>query len=135
MHARDLGKRLWYARIALAIIGLLSSVYLSYSAAFDVQVACPTAGVINCGAVLNSVYAKTFGIPNGYLGVLFFAAVLALIYLKRAEPLAVLNAIGIGFVIYFVHAEYVLGSICVYCTIVHICTAALLAISLYEISG
>ena len=135
MHARDLGKKLWCARIALAIIGLLSSIYLSYSAAFDVQVACPTTGIIDCGAVLNSVYAKTFGIPNGYLGVLFFAAVLALIYLKRPELLAALNAIGIGFVIYFVHAEYVLGSICIYCTIVHICTVALLAISVYELGG
>ncbi len=135
MQARELGKRLSQARIALAIIGLLASIYLSYSAAFDVPVACPTVGILNCGSVLSSVYANTFGIPNGYLGVLFFLGVFVLIYLKKPAPLAALNAIGIGFVLYFIRAEYVLGSICIYCTLVHICTIALLAISIYEIGG
>ncbi|MCL5239530.1 MAG: vitamin K epoxide reductase family protein [Candidatus Marsarchaeota archaeon] len=133
--SRELGKKLHYAQIALAIIGLLSSLYLSYSAAFNVQVACPTTGVINCANVLSSQYAKIFGVPNGYLGVLFFIAVLGLIYLKKQEPLALLNAVGAGFVAYFLYAEYLIGSICIYCTLVHICTICLLAISVYELRG
>jgi len=135
MQARTLGIGLSRARIVLAVLGLLSSVYLSYSAAFNVAVACPTMGLLNCESVLSSQYASTFGIPNGYLGVIFFAAVLLLVRMKKPAYLAALNAIGMGFVLYFVRAEYLLGSICVYCTLVHVCTAALLLISLYEIGG
>ncbi|MDE1874331.1 MAG: vitamin K epoxide reductase family protein [Candidatus Micrarchaeota archaeon] len=135
MPARKLSNRLSLARIAIVVVGLLSSVYLAYSATFNVPVACPTTQLINCDAVLGSAYANTFGVPNGYLGIAFFLAVLALIYLKKPEPLALLNAAGIAFVAYFIYAEYRIGSICLYCTLVHVCTLALLAISLYEISG
>lgn len=135
MPIGELGKRLAYTRIAIAIIGLLASIYLAYSATFNVPVACPTGQLINCDAVLGSIYAKTSGIPNGYLGVAFFIAVLALVYFRKPEPLALLNAAGMGFVAYFLYAEYLIGSICIYCTIVHACTLALLLISVYELRG
>lgn len=135
MQTRELSKKLAYARIAFVLIGLITSLYLAYSATFNMPVACPKGQFIDCASVLSSPYAKTFGVPNGYLGVLFFLAVLAFVYLKRAELLALLNALGMGFVIYFLYAEYMVGSICLECTLVHICTVALLLISLYEIGG
>ncbi len=133
--ARDLGKNLSRARIIIALIGLATSVYLALIATFGISAACPAGQIINCDAVLGSAYARTFGVPNGYLGIAFFIAALALIYLKKTEPLVLVNAVGSGFVAYFVYAEYMIGSICIYCTLVHICTLLLLAISLYELRG
>ncbi|MDE1855512.1 MAG: vitamin K epoxide reductase family protein [Candidatus Micrarchaeota archaeon] len=135
MATREIGRRLAYARILIALIGLVTSAYLAYTGTFNLPVACPEGQFINCAGVLGSVYAKTFGIPNGYLGVAFFLAVLALVYLKRPEYLALLNAAGMGFVAYFLYAEYLIGSICLYCTLVHLCTLALLVISVYELRG
>ena len=135
MPAKELSRRVAYSRMAIAAIGLLTSIYLALAATFSITVACPAGQFINCDAVLGSVYAKTFGIPNGYLGIGFFLLVLALIYLRKPEYLVLLNAAGAGFVAYFIYAEYLIGSICIYCTLVHVCTIALLAISIYEISG
>ncbi len=131
MQYRQLGKRLVYTRYALAAIGLLVSIYLS----LYTNVACPNNGVLNCDKVLTSVYSTIFGIPNAYYGILFFALVLALAFLKQRGALLAVTTLGIGFVIYLVHAEYLLGSICVYCTVVHLATIGLFILSLYELGG
>jgi len=135
MPAKEFGKTLAYTRIVIAAIGLLTSAYLAIIATFNVPAACPNIGPISCETVLSSSYAKIFGAPNGYLGIAFFLIVLSLIYLNKPEYLALFNAVGIGFVIYFVYAEYRIGSICPYCTLVHACVLALLALSVYELRG
>ncbi len=129
-----ISKRLDTARIILAVMGLIISIYLAASADLNLPVTCPNGQVINCGKVLNSLYAQSFGIPNTYYGILFFLLVLALAYIKKQELLALLSAIGMGFVFYFLYAEYQLGAICIYCTGVHIVTLAIFAISVFEIS-
>ena len=132
MQYRELGRRLVYARYALATIGLMLSVYLAF---FDTSVLCPNTGVLDCGKVLASSYATIFSIPNGYYGIVFFALVIALAYLHKRGALVAVTTIGIGFVAYLVHAEYVLGSICLYCTGVHIVAIGLFLVSVYELGG
>ena len=125
------GSRLRTAAYAIGAIGLLISIYLvlvTYSAA---PLVCPDKGVINCENVLTSQYAKIFGVPNVLLGIVFFVAELAAIKLYFGkDQLIVYNALGIAFVAYYIFAEYMVGSICIFCTGVHICVLSLLLISI-----
>ncbi len=118
--------------LTIAIIGLLISVYLTiirYSSALPL--ACPNKGIINCANVLNSQYSTILGVPNAVLGMLFFIAeILVILKYFGKEEMLLLNGIGIIFVAYFMLAEYVLGSICLFCTGVHISVIALLLISI-----
>lgn len=118
--------------LAIAAIGLLISIYLTiirYSSILPL--ACPDKGVIDCANVLNSQYSVIFGVPNAVLGLVFFIVDLYVIkkYFGKEEMLLV-NAIGLVFVIYYMLAEYTLGSICIFCTGVHICVITLLIISI-----
>lgn len=133
MQRREPGKRLQNARLIFAVAGLLISLYLAASALFNVPVSCPNSQLINCERLLTSVYSKTFGISNTYLGVAYFVAVLVLSFAKKPILLALLTTAGMGFVAYFVYLEYQIGSICIWCTGVHVCALALFLISIYEI--
>ncbi len=127
-----LDKRLETARIVIAVIGLLISIYLATYSSLNIPLYCSNSGVVNCERVLTSIYSTTFGIPNSYWGIAFFVAVIVLIYLKKPILLFLLSGVGVGFVVYFIYLEYTIGSICIYCTGVHIITAALFLISLVE---
>ena len=115
-----------------AVIGLLVSVYLTlvrYTSV--VPLACPSSGVINCENVLSSQYSTIFGIPNAVLGMVFFVAeIIAIRMYFKTDYFLMLNGIGLAFVLYYVTAEYVLSSICLFCTAVHVCVLALLAIAI-----
>ena len=117
--------------LAIAAIGFIISVYLTIIRYTSVSVACPDVGVINCENVLTSQYSTIFGIPNSVLGVIFFAinAVVIWKYFGN-DQMIIFNGIGFAFVLYYMWSEYVIGSICIYCTGVHICTIALLLISI-----
>ncbi len=120
--------------LALSLLGLLISAYLTFQHYTNRPVACPSSGIINCESVLNSPYAYILGIPVSVLGLVFFIVEIASIFLFGKEPLLIYNGIGVGFVLYFIYAEYLIGKICIYCTSVHVITAILFitSIILYE---
>ena len=81
--------------------------------------------------MLTSQYAYILGIPVAVLGIFFFVAELAvLLALKNNDYFIMLSGIGMAFVFYYIYSEYRVGSICIYCTGVHICTLVLLLLSL-----
>lgn len=78
---------------AIAGLGILDTAYLTLVEWGVIKEAlCPTVGAINCNAVLQSAYAKIFGIPLsllgffGYFGVLILA--LAPLLIKSEEQKA-----------------------------------------------
>lgn len=117
--------------VAISVIGLLLSAYLTIVYLFPGTLACPSKGVIDCVDVLTSQYSTIFGIPNAVLGMVFFIAETAVVvrYFGK-DQMVVMNGVGMAFVLYYIYAEYMLRSICIYCTGVHICVAALLIISI-----
>ena len=119
------------AALAIAIIGLMISSYLTLTRYTSISLACPDTGVINCANVLSSQYSTILGVPNAVLGIVFFAIDLFVIwrYFGRAQ-MVMINGIGLAFVLYYITAEFLLRSICIYCTGVHICVLALLFISI-----
>ncbi len=122
--------------MALAIVGLVDSAYLTVAHYTNTPVACPNYGIVNCGNVLNSAYSVFFGVPIAVLGLLFFIVEVAVILLKNKDLFVIYNGIGVAMVIYFIYLEYLIGSICVYCTLVHALTALLFILSiLYFESG
>lgn len=118
--------------LIIAGIGLAISIYLTilrYTSALPLV--CPNNGIINCAHVLTSQYSTIFGVPNAVLGIVFFVAEMFVIMKYfGTEEMLLLNAIGLLFVLYYMFAEYVLSSICIFCTGVHICVLALLIISI-----
>lgn len=75
-----------YVSIALVIVGLFVSGYLSYEKIANTSVACIEGGAFNCGAVTHSIYSKFpqgTGIDVAYLG---FGLDLILLVVLMLEP-------------------------------------------------
>jgi uncharacterized membrane protein len=70
----------WFYRtlVALAVIGLLVSIYMTIYKATDNNAMCLGSG--DCGTVNASRYSEINGIPVALVGVLGYASILALLY-------------------------------------------------------
>ncbi len=129
-------RKIYYLSLFFASVGLLSSIYLTVTKYTSLQLACPDTGVIDCTNVLTSQYASLYGVPNVILGVVFFVVMFAVITLvKNKDAFVILSGIGMAFVLYYIYAEYMVRSICIYCTVVHISTIALLILALINSNG
>ncbi len=127
--------------LALVVIGLALSVYLTYEHyTASATLACSDNGVVNCLQVTTSAQSKVFGIPVALLGLLYFVAMLPAClpaawrsrspWLRNGRIAA--GIVGIGFVFYLLYAElFTIGKICLYCTGVHVVTVALFAVVLF----
>jgi uncharacterized membrane protein len=127
--------------LGLAAAGLAVSTYLTYEHfTASTTLACSDRGVVNCLKVTTSAQSTVYGIPVAVLGLVFFAAMLALCapaawrstspWPARARLCAA--AVGVGFVVYLLYAElFLIGSICLWCTAVHALTLALFAVVLF----
>jgi uncharacterized membrane protein len=125
----------------LALAGLGVSIYLTIAHFTESALAgCSEKGLINCTRVTTSPQSYVFGIPVAVLGLAFFVFVAAImspwawqaarreIHLLRIASMVV----GIGMVIYLVYAEFIIiGSICLYCTSVHVITFVLFVLTAF----
>ena len=110
--------------IALALIGLGDTLYLSYYQYLNIIPSCAIGG---CEEVLSSGYAKFFGVPLSYIGLVYYTYLLALGLLVAWEPnskaltSALLLYAGIGFVLSMVFIVYIqlvlIGTLCLFCAI------------------
>jgi uncharacterized membrane protein len=125
----------------LALAGLGVSIYLTIAHFTESALAgCSEKGLINCTKVTTSPQSYVFGIPVAVLGLAFFVFVAAImspwawqaarreVHLLRIASMVV----GIGMVIYLVYAEFIIiGSICLYCTSVHVITFLLFVLTAF----
>ncbi len=126
-------KNLKNAMIAISLVGFVISLYLTAYHYAGIPLICQNSGIINCANVLNSQYAYILGIPVALLGLAFFIVEIALVmHWKERGMMLLWNMLGLGFVIYFLYAEYSIGNICEYCTIVHLAVISLLLLSAYN---
>ncbi len=123
------GAKLVKVALVLAAIGLADAAYLTIDHYTNIPVACPSVGIINCGDVLNSSYSSLFGVPFAVLGLVFFAIEIAVILLGNKDLLVLYNGVGIAVVAYLVYTEYLIGHICLFCTLVHVLVVTLFALS------
>jgi uncharacterized membrane protein len=126
---------------ALALAGLGVSLYLTVAHFTQTALfACAESGLVNCTKVTTSPQSYVFGIPVAVLGLAFYVAAVALmspwawrsarreVHLIRLASVVV----GIGFVLYLLYAElFIIGSICLYCTSIHVITFLLFALTAF----
>jgi uncharacterized membrane protein len=154
---RPSGPPLWLqiTTFALAILGLVISAYETYAHYNGSHLAgCPTGGkgTFNCTAVITSPQSMVFGVlPVAVLGLAFYVAAVPLFspWAWRMRPEVrllglrvrrrdvdvlrlVSMVVGMGFVMYLIYAELTIGSICEYCTGVHIVTFLLFCITVFS---
>ncbi len=129
--------RPWTA-LTLTLLGLADATYLTLTHYTTVvPLYCHSNGLIDCAKVTTSPESYVFGIPVAVLGLAFFVAMVPMnlpaawrhpsLLLARAR-LGML-VIGMLFVLYLVYSElFRIGSICLYCTGVHLVTFALFVV-------
>lgn len=124
--------------IAATFVGLGDSLFLAYYAHLGVVPGCALTG---CEQVLTSDYSKLYGVPLAYLGLVFYAYMLALAVLVAYDPtskglrvgLLVYTGVGLLASIVFEAIQiFVIGAICMYCAISAVTTLVLFALAVWH---
>jgi uncharacterized membrane protein len=126
-----------WAMVASALVGLVDSVYLTYLS-LSPPTSCPVGdfSIFSCNEVIYSQYAHIYGVSVALLGLGWFIIACGLImvawrderFMRGVVVWSILGAVGVAG---FVYTEiFLLGSICVLCTIAHIAGLAILALSI-----
>ena len=125
----------------IALAGLGVSIYLTIAHFTESTLAgCSETGLVNCTKVTTSPQSYVFGIPVAVLGLAFYVFMVAIMSpwawraARREVHLVRIAALiaGIGFVLYLLYAElFIIGSICLYCTSVHVLTFILFVLTVF----
>lgn len=108
---------------AFSILGLVDTIYLSYHAITKTDVKCLFFPVEWCKKVQYSTYSKTFGIPNPYLGLCMYLAIIffGLLFWNGLAPfwfITTIVTIGFLFSAYFTYIQaFVLKAFCTWCVV------------------
>lgn len=141
--ARASARPVGVVSLVITLVGLAVSSYLTvqhYTAA--TTLACPDNTVINCAKVTSSSYSMVAGVPVALLGAIYFVG-MALLCLPQAWRLRRLDVVriagtvaGVVSSLWFVWVElFRVNAICLWCTVVHISTLALLGAVLWTTTG
>ena len=127
--------------IVLSLIGLGISLSLTYNH-FNPTLTggvCDITASVSCTVVNTGLYSRIFGIPVALYGVVWFlvSGILSWYSLNNNKVIAKLvgwNVTGLLFVFYFIYVELVLGTLCPFCTVVHVLVviSLILSIILYK---
>jgi uncharacterized membrane protein len=121
----------------LSLIGLALSTYLTITHFQPQALVCSGTGFIDCAKVTTSAQSEILGIPVAILGLGNYVVMTALNspwawHSKHRwvhEARFILAIISMCFVLWLIYAELIIiGSICIYCTGVHVTTFALLVV-------
>jgi uncharacterized membrane protein len=134
------GSTRWrWGALVPAVLGLAASIYLTvehYTA--STSFACPENATVNCQKVTSSSYSHLLGVPVALGGALYFVVMVALVsppawrspLLDRLRVVAA--GLGVVAVLYLLWAElFRIDAICLWCTVVHVCTVWLLGAVLW----
>ena len=114
-----------FVLMGLAMIGLSVAFYDSYSIYNNQLLWCPPP-INGCNEVAMSPYARIFGLPIGYYGVVYYCDMLGLAGLLAYDPSAkglrigavLLAATGVLFSLYFMILQIgYIHAFCIYCAL------------------
>lgn len=128
-----------YLLLALALVGLGDTLYLSY---FQYLNLIPSCAIGGCEVVLTSPYSKFFGVPWSYVGLVFYLYMFCLAVLLAVEPYSkalrwgalAYTAAGAAYscwAIFYIQLS-VIGAICQFCAISALTAAALFGVALWH---
>jgi len=123
-------KYVWLVLLTLGLIGFWASLSLTvdYYRLLEnpsYELACDINPIVSCGSVMESQYAKVFGVPLSLGGVIAFGSLMLFSlgaffgikykpWIWRAAQLAVIAGLLIAHYLFFVSVT-ILGSICPWC--------------------
>lgn len=126
--------------IAVALVGLGDTLYLSY---FQYLNLVPTCAIGGCETVLTSVHSKFFGVPWSYIGLVYYVYMLCLATLLVVEPYskvlrwgAVLYTwVGVAYsawAVFYIQLTLI-GALCQFCAISALTTLVLFSVSVWHL--
>lgn len=127
-----------YFMLVFAVIGIADAFYDSYAIYTGQLLWCPPP-IDGCNTVANSPYARIFGVPLGYLGVIFYLYMFALAALLVFDPFShglrlgalLYAALGVFGSIYFMYIQFAfIHAFCIYCLLSAVLTLLLLIAAL-----
>lgn len=126
--------------LALAFVGVVDAGYDSYAIYTGQALWCPPP-IDGCNTVANSPYARVFGVPLGYLGVVYYLGMAAVAAWLVSAPLSLApRATALGYacfgamssaVFFYIQLHYI-KAFCVYCAISALLTVLLFVSSLLQ---
>jgi uncharacterized membrane protein len=132
-----------YVMLALALIGIFDASYDSYAIYTSQLLWCPPP-IDGCNIVASSPYARIFGVPVGYFGVIFYLCMLALAVLLALDPFSrglrlgtlLYAAMGLSFSTYFMYIQLnFIHAFCIYCLISGVLTLFFLVAALWHLGA
>jgi uncharacterized membrane protein len=129
-------KILAWAMLASALVGLVDSAYLTYLS-FSPPTSCPVGdfSIFSCDEVIYSKYAYVYDVSVALLGLIWFVIACGMILIAWRDErfmhgVVAWSLLGVVGVAGFVYTEiFLLGTICLLCTIAHLAGLAILALS------
>ena len=108
----------------LSILGFIISLYLTFQHYSLVRSVCDISATISCTAANSSIYAVFLNVPVALFGMLWcgvtFFMVQRSMHHEETRPLLFIwSALGLIAMGYFIWAEIMLGTLCIFCTVVH----------------
>jgi len=125
--------------LIFALVGLIVSLYLSYTKLSGVPIQCNI--LSGCQTVESSTYSIMFGIPVAVYGVIFYLSLVIATFFRVSAKyrflvtklIFIATVFGFLFSIYLTYLElYVIFAICIYCVLSAVISTILFFISLYE---
>jgi uncharacterized membrane protein len=123
-----------YLMLVFAFIGIAVAFYDSYAIYTGQLLWCPPP-IDGCNTVAYSPYARIFGVPVGYFGLIFYSYMFALAALLAFDPLSrglrlgvlLYATLGVSFLLYFMYIQFAfIRAFCIYCLISAMLTLLLL---------
>ena len=123
-----------YLMLAFASIGIADAFYDSYAIHTGQLLWCPPP-IDGCNTVANSPYARVFGVPLGYIGVVFYLHMFAFAALLASDPYS--RGLRLGALLYAVLGVFssmlflyiqlsFIHAFCIYCLVSALLTLLLL---------
>jgi uncharacterized membrane protein len=131
-----------YVMLALALIGIADALYVAQGSYTGQALWCPI--IEGCNTVVNSPYARIFGVPLSYFGLVFYLHMFGLAALLAFDPLsrglrlgALLYAVfGVGSSIAFMYIQLnFIQAVCIYCLFSAVTTLLLLMIAVWHLQA
>jgi uncharacterized membrane protein len=132
-----------YVMLALALAGIADAVYVAHASYTGQPLWCPI--LEGCNTVLNSPYARVFGVPMSYYGFVYYLYMFGLASLLAFDPhsralrfRAVLYAaMGACSSAYFMYLQlrFIPEGMCIFCILSAVTTLLLLIAALWHFAA
>jgi uncharacterized membrane protein len=121
--------------LALLVLGVADSIYLTSVELNFAPLVCSSSGLINCAKVLSPTdpYSSVFGVPLAFYALAWFIISIA-VFATRKSKLAPWYFTGLIGAVYSVFAMSMIGHICIYCSILDATLVAMAAVAFFMMS-